>query len=325
MPTCDHRQGVVIDTAGRECCDACGEVIRVSSELRSCFDNTNPDYRMVLAMSSYDSSLSVSSSYLVDSVCNDCQSTTGMVFPDELKQRVMRVVEEYRRSLKGSSVSSYENVVRAGIIIILRELKYEFPVNKIATRFDKKKTPVLRTLAQMNRVLGIMPSTDNINSVFSKYLQDIMEVLVRNDNGPRSFLGQAMDMYERMVQISGELYQISKDCGIFENASVTPSQPLVCCVFVVKYGCEYKPKSKHLTMRECVNATHFTGSEKCCYRDFNSLKKFSMEAVTAALGSIDKTTDIEGCFLKNMQRCAEVLKTKIRLKSKINSLVSSLA
>lgn len=325
MPVCSHKHGVVIDSTGRECCGDCGEVLRLASDLQTGFEGTKAEFRVVQTMSSYDTSLSVSSSYLVDSVCNDCQSATGIIFSDELKQRVMDLVDQYRRSLKGRSVVSYENIVRSAIIILLREMNYQFPISKIASRFDSKKTPVLRTLAQMNRVLGIKASLDSVFNLITKYVHDIVSFLRTAGACPITCMGVSENIPDKIIAVSAAIYRICKENDAFDNESDNMSQPLACCVFVLKFGCDYDSKCVPPTVRNCVKYAGFSQSEKCCYRDFNALKNLATLSVVARYGnSKSAALNMERFFLDNMQECTESLSTKTRLQSKINSLTHCL-
>ena len=277
----------------------CGEVLDAACELVQERYESRAEFQVIPKLSSFGRDLSYASTALVDSVCNQCEKIAGVHFSPELKQRVMVLVEAYRRSLEKRHLHSYENIVRTAIIIVLRNAGYQVPAAKIVPRFDEKKAPVFRLLSRISQTLNIHTGPVNVQVLIYHATDCIMTDLREGADYTPSPESESLSSTHALA---GRLMELLVEIGIFPP---TPklSQAIACCYFAIRYG---SLTGVRLSIRACIRANDFMDSEKCVYRDYELLRGF----VTDGLALLGVRNADEALFIEKLDAITDLMRKK---------------
>jgi hypothetical protein len=213
----------------------------------------------------------------------------------------MQLVANYRSTLGGKSVSSYETVVRAALIIELRRTGYAAPLAKLAARFDEEKSPVFRLLLRLSDSLHINLVPDNIPALVVHILEVTLLYLRENNK-----IGELRDSEHELNRVAIALLRALLDNGYFSVPRPTLSNAVACCCYVLQ-------SQGKVTLRDCVRANEIP--EKACYRDYLKVKEFMRSAENAC-------NIRPGIYnLSRLSELVEAKKSKDSVRDKIQALL----
>jgi hypothetical protein len=235
------------------------------------------------------------------------------VFTDDINRRIMDFVGIYRRSRPGRILRSYETIVRAATVLTLRELNIPFSLLRVVTRFDGKRAPVVKLLADMSKAIPVHIGLANNHDTISRHVEDIMEFFQTTPGRESTVCLTPASVSRRAIALWEGMHEL----GYYVNEHVTISQAIACTTFVIKFCPEAPAAAQSVTLRECMRASRFGGSEKSCYREFATLRGVAREAnPRASEPERVLMMDSEEGFLKVVEAH--------RLKGRINSLLKRL-
>ena len=268
---CKHEEGNISDPSGRSCCTICGEVLQDFGELILDHFPFSPEYQYIPKLSSLDASLSFTIGVLIDRVCDECEKTLGLTFSSELRQRMMLLMDKYRGSLK--IVASYENLVRASAIVVLRQAGYVFPLKKLGS------TAVLRVVKKLSSGLPVSVLNVDRDVLFTSMLEKL-------------------GMLNFGVSQLNEFANIMCEYGPYP-ALLLPSHACAICYYVMNF--------EKMSFRQYIKAVGYCECEKTCYRDLKLLKEFVSESL--ALVGVRKGAnffDHKAAIVKKLKNKAKI-------------------
>ena len=211
----------------------------------------SPEYQFVSKFSTFDATLSAQSGKVVDRVSEDCEKILDITLAAELRQRVMGIVGRYRDTLKDSgSVSSYEALIRACMIIVLREAGYVFPLRKLVN-----SQVILRMLMRVARALDIDLPKSGKDVLFLNVLEK-----VEFSSPLQSVLTRCLSLGDLMIEYGG--YPVS----------LKLSHCVAICYFVLH-------EELSLSFRSFVALVNMKESEKSCYKELKRIKVFARKGL----------------------------------------------
>jgi len=268
--------------------------------------NLSAEFRASAALSALDHNLAHSTSAMIDSICHDSERKLGLHVSDRIKQRVMQLVDDYRRSLGGKSIASYENVVRAALVIELRRGGHSAPLAKLTERFDSRKAGVYRMLFRISDILQISLPSDHLPLLVTHTMEATLTYLKKHSKFPPSGTGYTET---ELTNLACELLACVLGNDVLVSARPTMSGAIACCACILQ-------KLGKITLKDCVRANEFTGSEKICYRDFARVKEFILESNKLRQGARRSSNN----GLQDMIELIRWRKSRDKIREKINSL-----
>jgi hypothetical protein len=208
----------------------------------------------------------------IEAICKQCEQQANFTIPTDMYQRITRLVGAYRLSIGQKSVSSYENVIRTAILIVVRAAGFSIPANKIVPRFDGRKAPVFKLMSELNSLLGLTMTTPSAE-LLCRHCSDI----ILADMTERGIFSSTQDTPgSEKVSQAYALMRLMADEGFFGSAPLL-TQAVACTYFVIRHGCEYKQpseKKRILTLSRCIKILELQDSEKSIFRYYELLSAF---------------------------------------------------
>jgi hypothetical protein len=305
---CSHLDHIDLDPSGRQVCHICGEVLESEGRLVQEEFDSRPEFQFIPKLSSFGTSICYDSTSLIDEVCRDIEKASGTHFSPELKQRVMRIVEAYRRSLETGQVHSYENLVRTAAWIVLRETGSIVPSEKVLSRFDDKRVPAYRLLVSLCHRLNIVTEIPDWNAL----LQHVCETIWNNVQGTQR-LSSKSD-FDAFRASSTALLQELVNLEVFPTFPKL-SHVIACVYYCLRFG---NNLNKNVTLRECIVACDMSSTEKTIYRDYELLRKFIKDSyLRVGIRQVDHSA-----FLKNMEELCSRMKMKQEIRKRLRKMTS---
>lgn len=298
MPACEHEGHIDFDSAGRKVCVECGEVLDLVGRIVEEEYESRAEFQIVPSLSSFGSGISYASSQLIDNVCSQCEQTAGIRFSPELKQKIMGLVDAYKKSLGRRQVYSFENVVRTAVIVVLRSSGSTVPVSKIIPRFDEKKAPAFRLLTRLSRGVDVdfsgMTSED-----LTRHTVDTISQYLRSSHkfGTTPQPSAGPNILVTSLRLLSALQAVDRFTSVPKL-----SQAIACTFFTIRFGSALSQSAKPISIRDCIRACDSMDSEKSVYRDYEILKDF-MKTGLSLIG-IRKVDETE--FLNSLDEVCHV-------------------
>lgn len=298
MPACEHEGHIDFDSTGRRFCGECGEVLDLTGRIVEEEYESRPEFQIIPSLSSFGSGISYASSQLIDNVCSQCEQTAGIRFSPEMKQKIMGLVEAYKKSIGKRQVYSFENVVRTAVIVVLRNSGSTVPVSKIIPRFDEKKAPVFRLLTRLSRGIDVDLSGMTNEDLIKHTVDTILEHLLSSDKlrtTPQPSAGP--NLLVPSLRLQSALQAVDRFSSVPKL-----SQAIACTFFTIRFGSAFSQSAKRISIRDCIRACDSMDSEKSVYRDYEILRDF-MKTGLSFIG-IRKVDETE--FLDNLDEICHV-------------------
>jgi hypothetical protein len=315
---CQHDH-VEYDPAGRPVCTTCGEVLEEATHYVS--TEVGPKaVRGVLvpAAAPKEEIPSPTTFSLVESVCAQCERTAKIQISTDLKDRLMHLLVAFKLSTGLRPVYSYENLIRTGLLVVLRESGHAIQASKLIPRFDGKRAPLFRLLSKMNQLLGLRMESVNSDVLIQHCSEILLSELRRKNLYPLKILTgeRKQDLLDDIVTIACRLLALMTEHGNF-GPRPRLTHAVACTYFAVRYGCDHHPslKKRDFTLLSSIEVLELAESEHTIYKQYEELKNFLMKGlqgigyrVSDERQVIEHLTEIEG-----NQRARAQLSKRIRL------------
>jgi hypothetical protein len=302
--SCDHRGKIDDDVLSRSVCSLCGEVL-IQIEEPVLGSSPGGDYAQI----------SPTARTLIDSICLQFQQSSGVLLPPELRDRVNQLVAMYRSACGTSPVFSFENLVRASLLVILRGARIAVPPSKIIPRFDGKNSSIFRLLSRMHSSLGVKMEPLDAKMLINHCVEVVLSRLGQSDIYPDKIVSGAgdRDLLCDVVSLSSRVLEIMVSHGPFATTARL-SQAVACTYYVIRNGCVHSPRmrKRDLTLLSCIRMLNLEGSEQSVYKNFEEINSFFKQCL------IDiGVRDGEGQGITYLRDIERKLSSKMHLSKKI--------
>jgi hypothetical protein len=255
---------------------------------------------------------------LVESVCSQCEKSAKLQISVDQKHRLVHLLTAFKLSTGLRPVYSYENLIRTGLLVVLRESGQTVPANKLIPRFDGKKAPLFRLLSRMNQLLGLRMGSVNSEVLIQHCSEILLSELRRKDLYPSNIVNRIKkeDLLDDVVELADRLLKLAMQNGKF---GPTPrlTHAVACSYFAIRYGCDHRPslKKRDFTILSCIAALELTESEHSIYKHYEELKSFLMKGLQSiGIRVLDERKVIEHLTeIEDNQLSRAQLSKKIRI------------